>query len=30
MEELLINFYDDQFIRLDAAGLTPEELTDAV
>ena len=30
MEELLINFYEDQFIRLDAAGLTPDELTDAV
>jgi len=30
MEELLINFYEDQFIRLDAAGLTPDELTDSV
>jgi hypothetical protein len=30
MEELLINFYEDKFIRLDAAGLTPDELTEAV
>jgi hypothetical protein len=24
MEELLINFFEDQFIRLETAGLTPE------
>ena len=30
MEELLINFYEDQFIRLEAAGLTPDELADTV
>ncbi len=30
MEELLVNFHEDQFIRLDAAGLTPEEITDAI
>lgn len=30
MEELLINFYEDQFIRLDAAGLNPDELADSV
>lgn len=30
IEELLINFHEDQFIRLDAAGLTPEQITDAV
>lgn len=30
MEELLITFHEDQFIRLDSAGLTPEDLTDAV
>ena len=30
MEELLINFYDNQYIKLDSAGLTPDELTDAV
>jgi YHS domain-containing protein len=30
IEELLINFHEDQFIRLDAAGLVPDELADAV
>ena len=30
MEELLINFHEDQFIRLDVAGLTPDELADTV
>jgi hypothetical protein len=30
MEELLINFYENQYIKLDSAGLTPDELTDAV
>lgn len=31
MEELLVNFVDEQFIRMvDAAGLTPEELVDSV
>ena len=30
IEELLINFHEDQFIRIEAAGLTPEEITDAV
>ena len=30
MEELLINFYEDQFIRVEAAGLTPDQLADAV
>lgn len=30
MEELLVNFHEDQFVRLDAAGFTPEELTEAV
>ena len=30
MEELMITFYDNQFIRIDAAGLTPEQITDAV
>lgn len=30
MEELLINFYEDQFIRLDAAGLNPDELADSI
>lgn len=28
MEELLINFYENQYIKIDAAGLTPDELTD--
>jgi len=30
MEELLVNFHEDQFIRLDAAGFTPDEITEAV
>ena len=30
IEELLVNFHEDQFIRLDAAGFTPDELTEAV
>lgn len=30
MEELLINFHENQYIRLDSAGLTPEELTNCV
>ena len=30
MEELLINFYENQYIKIDAAGLTPEEITDSV
>jgi hypothetical protein len=30
IEELLINFYEDQFIRLEAAGLTPDQLADSV
>ena len=30
MEELLINFFDNQYIKLDSAGLTPDELTDCV
>lgn len=30
MEELLINFHEEQFIRLDAAGFTPDELTESV
>ena len=30
MEDLLINFYDNQYIKLDSAGMTPDELTDAV
>jgi|LauGreDrversion4_2_1035121.scaffolds.fasta_scaffold606514_2 YHS domain-containing protein len=29
IEELLINFHEDQFVRLDAAGLTPDEIVDA-
>ena len=28
VEELLINFHEDQYIRLDAAGFTPEEIAD--
>jgi len=30
MEELLLNFYESQFIRIDSAGLVPDELTDCV
>lgn len=30
MEELLINFYDNQYVKIDAGGLTPDELTDSV
>lgn len=30
MEELLINFYDNQYIKIDSAGLTPDELTETV
>lgn len=30
MEELLINFYDNQYIKLDSAGLTPDEITECV
>jgi YHS domain-containing protein/transcriptional regulator with XRE-family HTH domain len=29
LEELLISFHEDQFIRIDAAGLTPEQIADA-
>lgn len=30
MEELLINFYEDQFIRIEAAGLTPDQIADTL
>jgi hypothetical protein len=30
MEELLINFYDNQYIKLDVGGLTPDELVECV
>ena len=30
IESLLMTFFEDQFIRLEAAGMTPEQLTDAV
>ena len=30
IEELLINFYEDQFIKLDAAGMTPDQLVESV
>lgn len=30
MEELLINFYDSQYIKLDVGGLTPDEVLDCV
>jgi hypothetical protein len=30
MEELLINFYDNQYIKLDCAGLTPDEVVECV
>ncbi len=30
MEELLINLYDNQYIKLDSAGLTPDEIVDCV
>lgn len=30
MEELLVNFHEDQFIRLETAGFTPDELTESV
>ena len=28
MEELMINLYDNQYIKVDAAGLTPDEITE--
>ena len=30
MEEVLINLFDNQYIKVDAASLTPEEITDCV
>lgn len=30
MEELLLSLYDNQYIRVDCAGLTPDEVTDCV
>lgn len=30
MEELLISLYDNQYIKVDAASLTPEEVTECV
>lgn len=30
MEELMINLYDTQYIKVDAAGLTPDEITEQV
>lgn len=30
MEELLINLFDNQYIKLDSAGLTPDELVECV
>ena len=30
MEELLINFYESQYIKLDVGGLTPDEMLECV
>lgn len=30
MEELLVNFHEDQFIRLETAGFNPDEITESV
>jgi len=30
IEELLINFFDSQFIKIEAAGLTPDQLSEIV
>ena len=30
MEELMINLYDNQYIKVDAAGLTPDEICEQV
>lgn len=30
VEELLINLYDNQYIRIDCAGLNPDEITNCV
>jgi len=30
MEELLINLYENQYVKVDSAGLTPDEITECV